>query len=108
MFGTGAARWADLGILAVPVAHITPHAWANDAFTKLIGRGATIGAILPQLGVLADTPRCCWLSLHGDCERSWSRRPRGQIENRRVHGPANERRKPIIGYRKPSMSSDEP
>jgi ABC-2 type transport system permease protein len=35
------------------VAHITPHAWANDAFTKLIGHGASIGDILPQLGVLA-------------------------------------------------------
>jgi ABC-2 type transport system permease protein len=35
------------------VAHITPHAWANDAFAKLIGDGATISGILPQLGVLA-------------------------------------------------------
>ncbi len=35
------------------VAHITPHAWANDAFAKLVGHGATIGNILPQLGVLA-------------------------------------------------------
>jgi ABC-2 type transport system permease protein len=35
------------------VAHITPHAWANDAFDKLIAGGASIGAILPQLGVLA-------------------------------------------------------
>ena len=35
------------------VAHVTPHAWANDAFAKLIGHGATIGDILPQLGVLA-------------------------------------------------------
>jgi linearmycin/streptolysin S transport system permease protein len=35
------------------VAHVTPHAWANDAFAKLIGHGASIGVILPQLGVLA-------------------------------------------------------
>jgi ABC-2 type transport system permease protein len=35
------------------IAHITPHAWANDAFAKLIGHGAGIGAILPQLEVLA-------------------------------------------------------
>ncbi len=35
------------------VAHITPHAWANDAFSKLIAHGASIGAILPQLGILA-------------------------------------------------------
>ena len=35
------------------VAHITPHAWANDAFAKLVGHGAAIGGILPQLGILA-------------------------------------------------------
>jgi ABC-2 type transport system permease protein len=35
------------------VAHITPHAWANDAFAKLVGHGASVGGILPQLGVLA-------------------------------------------------------
>jgi ABC-2 type transport system permease protein len=35
------------------VAHITPQAWGNDAFSKLVGHGASIGEILPQLGVLA-------------------------------------------------------
>ncbi len=35
------------------IAHLTPHAWANDAFTKLIGHNAPIGSIAPQLGVLA-------------------------------------------------------
>lgn len=35
------------------IAHITPHAWANDAFAKLVGDGASIGGILPQLGALA-------------------------------------------------------
>lgn len=35
------------------IAHITPHAWANDAFAQLIANGASITAILPQLGVLA-------------------------------------------------------
>jgi ABC-2 type transport system permease protein len=35
------------------VAHITPQAWGNDAFSKLVGHGASIGGILPQLGVLA-------------------------------------------------------
>ena len=35
------------------VAHLTPHAWANDAFAQLVGHGASIGQILPQLGVLA-------------------------------------------------------
>jgi ABC-2 type transport system permease protein len=35
------------------IAHITPQAWGNDAFAKLVGHGASIGGILPQLGVLA-------------------------------------------------------
>jgi ABC-2 type transport system permease protein len=35
------------------IAHITPHAWANDAFAKLVGHGASIGDIGRQLGVLA-------------------------------------------------------
>ena len=35
------------------VAHITPHAWANDAFSKLVAHGAGIGGILPDLGILA-------------------------------------------------------
>jgi ABC-2 type transport system permease protein len=35
------------------VAHITPQAWGNDAFAKLVGHGAAITGILPQLGVLA-------------------------------------------------------
>ena len=35
------------------IAHITPHAWGNDAFAKLVGHGASITGILPQLGVLA-------------------------------------------------------
>ncbi len=35
------------------VAHITPHAWGNDAFAKLVGHGASITGIWPQLGVLA-------------------------------------------------------
>lgn len=35
------------------VAHITPQAWGNDAFAKLVGHGASITGILPQLGVLA-------------------------------------------------------
>jgi ABC-2 type transport system permease protein len=35
------------------IAHVTPHAWANDAFAKLIGGGATIDGIWRQLAVLA-------------------------------------------------------
>jgi linearmycin/streptolysin S transport system permease protein len=35
------------------VAHITPHAWAYDAFTQLVAHGATIGDIGRQLAVLA-------------------------------------------------------
>jgi linearmycin/streptolysin S transport system permease protein len=35
------------------IAHATPHAWANDAFAQLVGHGATVAQIVPQLGVLA-------------------------------------------------------
>ena len=35
------------------IAHLTPHAWANDAFTKLVAHGAPITAIGTQLAVLA-------------------------------------------------------
>lgn len=35
------------------VAHITPHAWASDAFAKLVAHGASITDIGPQLAVLA-------------------------------------------------------
>jgi ABC-2 type transport system permease protein len=35
------------------IAHITPQAWGNDAFAKLIGHDASITGILPQLGALA-------------------------------------------------------
>jgi linearmycin/streptolysin S transport system permease protein len=35
------------------VAHITPQAWGNDAFAKLVGQGASIAGILPRLGILA-------------------------------------------------------
>ena len=35
------------------VAHLTPHAWANDAFAQLVGHGAPVTQVAPQLGVLA-------------------------------------------------------
>jgi ABC-2 type transport system permease protein len=35
------------------IAHITPQAWGSDAFAKLVGHGASITGILPQLGILA-------------------------------------------------------
>lgn len=35
------------------VAHVTPHAWAIDAFTQMGRHGATLMDILPQLAVLA-------------------------------------------------------
>ena len=35
------------------IAHLTPQAGGNDAFDKLIGHGASITGILPQLGALA-------------------------------------------------------
>jgi ABC-2 type transport system permease protein len=34
------------------IAHITPHAWANDAFSKLLKHGADLITVLPQIGVL--------------------------------------------------------
>jgi ABC-2 type transport system permease protein len=34
------------------IAHVTPHAWANDAFSKLLVDGDGPGAVLPQVGVL--------------------------------------------------------
>jgi ABC-2 type transport system permease protein len=34
------------------IAHITPHAWANDAFSKLLKHGADLVTVLPQVGVL--------------------------------------------------------
>ena len=35
------------------VAHVTPQAWGNDAFARLVRHGASVAGILPQLGVLA-------------------------------------------------------
>jgi ABC-2 type transport system permease protein len=35
------------------VAHVTPHAWANDGFAELIGRDGGLGDILVEVGVLA-------------------------------------------------------
>ena len=34
------------------IAHLTPHAWANDAFSKLLRHGGDVGSVLPQVGVL--------------------------------------------------------
>jgi linearmycin/streptolysin S transport system permease protein len=34
------------------IAHITPHAWANDAFSKLLKHGGDLVAVLPQVGAL--------------------------------------------------------
>ena len=39
--------------LMVKIAHITPQAWAIDAFGKVLGKAAGVGQILPELGVLA-------------------------------------------------------
>jgi ABC-2 type transport system permease protein len=35
------------------LAHLTPHAWANDGFAELIRHDADLGSVLPQVGVLA-------------------------------------------------------
>ncbi len=37
----------------VTVAHVTPHAWAIDAFGKILGHQGTVADVLPQLGVLS-------------------------------------------------------
>jgi ABC-2 type transport system permease protein len=34
------------------IAHLTPHAWANDAFAEILRRGGSVVDILPELGVL--------------------------------------------------------
>jgi ABC-2 type transport system permease protein len=34
------------------IAHVTPHAWANDAFSKLLKHGGDAITVLPQVGVL--------------------------------------------------------
>ncbi len=34
------------------IAHVTPHAWANDAFSKLLDHGGDLATVLPQVGVL--------------------------------------------------------
>ena len=65
---TGVSLLAGLGLAAlggcmVPlevfsrsmktIAHVTPHAWANDAFAKLVAHHAPVTALARQLGVLA-------------------------------------------------------
>jgi ABC-2 type transport system permease protein len=37
----------------VTIAHVTPHAWALDAFDEIVRKGGSIGDVLPELGVLA-------------------------------------------------------
>jgi len=34
------------------IAHVTPHAWANDAFSKLLKHGGDLVTVLPQIAVL--------------------------------------------------------
>ncbi len=34
------------------IAHVTPHAWANDAFSKLLRHGGDVVTVLPQIAVL--------------------------------------------------------
>lgn len=34
------------------IAHLTPHAWANDAFSKLLKHGGDLVTVLPQIAVL--------------------------------------------------------
>ena len=34
------------------LAHLTPHAWGNDAFSTLLKHGGGLGAVLDDIGVL--------------------------------------------------------
>ena len=34
------------------IAHVMPHAWASDAFSKLLKHGGDLATILPQIGML--------------------------------------------------------
>jgi len=51
----GGCMWplAIVGPFMRTIGHITPQAWAVDAYIKLIGAGAGLRDILPQLAVLA-------------------------------------------------------
>lgn len=66
--GVGIALLLGLGLAAIggcmvplevfppvmkQIAHVTPHAWANDAFAQLVAHNASISQILPQLAVIA-------------------------------------------------------
>ena len=50
----GGAMWPleVVGPVMRAVGHLTPHAWALDAFVDLIGNRTSASAILPQVGVL--------------------------------------------------------
>lgn len=50
----GGAMWPleIVGRAMRTVGHVTPHAWALDAFVKLIGNGASARGVLPQVAVL--------------------------------------------------------
>ncbi len=39
--------------IMVDLAHITPHAWGNDALKELVREGGTLTDVLPQIAVLA-------------------------------------------------------
>ena len=51
----GGAMWPleIVGPAMRAVGHLTPHAWALDAFIDLMGNGASAATVLPQLAVLA-------------------------------------------------------
>jgi linearmycin/streptolysin S transport system permease protein len=51
----GGCMW-PLAIVSTPLrelGHATPQAWAVDAWTSLLSRGATLADVLPELGILA-------------------------------------------------------
>jgi ABC-2 type transport system permease protein len=51
----GGCMW-PLSIVSSPLrslGHITPHAWAMDAYLKLINDRASVASVLPQAGAVA-------------------------------------------------------
>src|SRR5660398_238413 len=56
------------------IAHITPHAWAYDAFAKIQRHDAGLVDILPQLGVLAAMAAVLLVRAPGRCAGAWPER----------------------------------
>ena len=62
------------------VAHVTPHAWALEAFEDLVLNGAGLGDVLPYIGILLAYAAASTRWPSGGCERS--------SRNSELHGRA--------------------